>query len=218
MSAGDAVLSAKAFYAELTAELEERRGAASGAEASFGANRALSEAEVVEWLRFQAWYEREAAGFIGAWLADVHEDDAFHGLCRQVADEGRHHKLFLACLERRGLGMEGWEPEPEYVAWVQEFYPSGADTLERVAAHNVAGETGAIQGFDDLYPRLPADVQATIDKVKPDERFHVQLGRSIIVRYATTADAQARVRARTMEAFELEQAGRIAYDRRALSL
>jgi hypothetical protein len=215
---GSTAVSAKDFYVALTAELEARRADASGAEASFGANRALSEAEVVEWLRFQAWYEREAAGFIGAWLADVHEDDAFHGLCRQVADEGRHHKLFLACLERRGLGMEGWEPEPEYVAWVQDFYPAGADTLERVAAHNVAGETGAIQGFDDLYPRLPADVQTTIDKVKPDERFHVQLGRSIIVRYATTPDAQARVRARTMAAFELEQQGRIAYDRRARSL
>ena len=33
-----------------------------------------------------------------------------------------------------------------------------------------------------------------------------------------TPDAQARVRARTMAAFELEQQGRIAYDRRARSL
>ena len=113
--------------------------------------------------------------------------------------------MFLACLQRRGLDMGDWRPEPEWVAWVQEFYPGGDDTLERVAAHNITGETGAMQGFDDLAPRLPADVQATIAKVTPDERFHVQLGRSI-VRYATTADAQRRVRDRTMGAFALERA------------
>jgi hypothetical protein len=211
-------LDPRVFYASLVAELEAKRASAGEAEASFGAGRPLSEPEVVEWLRFQAWYEREAAGFIGAWLADVTEDDAFHGLCRQVHDESRHHKLFLACLQRRGLDMGDWEPEPEWVAWVQEFYPAGVDTLERVAAHNIAGETGAMQGFEDLAPRLPADVRATIAKVTPDERFHVQLGRSIIVRYATTADDQDRVRARTLGAFALEQQGRVAFERRAHQL
>jgi hypothetical protein len=207
-----------AFYDGLVAELDARRGAASAAEASFGAKRPLSEPEVIEWLRFQTWYEREAAGFIGAWLGDMGEDDAFHLLSRQVHDEARHHKLFLSCLKRRGAGMAGWEPEPEWIAWVQGFYPAGADTLERVAAHNITGEIGAMQAFDDLRPRLPPDVRAVIDKVTPDEQFHVNLGRSIVVRYATTAEAQARVRERALGAFECELQGRVAFDRRARQL
>jgi hypothetical protein len=211
-------LDPKVFYTSLLDELAERRSLVTAAEASFGAGRPLSEPEVVEWLRFQTWYEREAAGFIGAWLGDVSEDDAFHLLSRQVADEARHHKLFLACLQRRGTDMADWQPEPEWVAWVQEYYPAGSDTLERVAAHNIAGELGAMQAFDDLYPRMPADVQATIDKVKPDELFHVQLGRSVVLRHATTADAQRRVRERALGAFELEQRGRTAFERRAQSI
>jgi hypothetical protein len=154
----------RSFYDGLVAEIEARRDAASPAEASFGAQRPLSEPEVIEWLRFQTWYERQAAGFIGAWLAGVAEDDVFHLLSRQVNDEARHHRLFLSCLRRRGTGMAGWQPEPEWVAWVQEFYPAGADTLERVAAHNITGEIGAMQAFEDLRPRLPGDVQAVIDR------------------------------------------------------
>ena len=215
-AAGDlAALDPKDFYDALVREIDERRGGLSDAEASFGAGRPLSEPEVIEWLRFQTWYEREAANFIGRWLADVPENDAFHLLCRQVADEGRHHKMFLTCLERRGTDMGDWQPEPEWVEWVQGYYPQGNDTLERVAAHNITGEIGAMQAFADLYPRLPADVQATIDKVSPDEKFHVHLGRSIVLRYATTNDAQRRVYDRAMGAFALEQKGRIAFERRA---
>lgn len=206
---------ARQFYEDLVAEIETRRCAASPAEASFGAQQPLSEQEVVEWLRFQTWYEREAAGFIGGWLADVDEDDAFHLLSRQVHDEARHHKLFLACLHRRGTDMGDWCPEPEWVEWVQGWYPAGADTLERVAAHNIAGELGAMQAFEDLRPRLPADVQDVIDKVTPDEVFHVHLGRSIVSKYATSEEAQRRVRARALGAFELELKGRVAFARRS---
>ena len=204
-----------AFYDDLVADIERRRAAASAQEASFGAGRPLSEPEVVEWLRFQTWYERQAANFIGAWLSDVPEDDAFHLLCRQVHDEARHHKMFSACLARRGVGMDDWRPEPEWVRWVQEFYPAGSDTLERIAAHNITGEIGAMQAFEDLRPRLPADVQDTIDKVAPDEAFHVNLGRSLVLRYATTEDAQTRVRRRALGAFALELEGRVAFERRA---
>lgn len=206
------------FYSVLLAEIEQRRAAADQAESSFGAGRPLDDNEVIEWLRFQTWYEREAASFIGAWLADIPEDDAFHLLSRQVHDEARHHKLFLACLHRRGTDMADWAPEPEWVAWIQEFYPAGGDTLERVAAHNITGELGAMQAFEDLKPRLPADVQDTIDKVTPDEIFHVHLGRTVVRKYATTADAQRRVRDRALGAFELELKGRVAFERRAQAI
>lgn len=214
----DAGLDPKEFYRALVEEIERRRGEASPEVQSFGAQRALDEAEVIEWLRFQTWYEREAANFIGAWLADVPEDDAFHLLARQVNDEARHHKLFLARLHSRNTDMGDWEPEPEWVEWIQQWYPAGDDTLERVAAHNITGELGAIQAFEDLSPRLPEDVREVIRQIGPDEKFHVSLGRTLVHKYATTGDAQRRVADRALGAFECEQRGRIAFERRARQL
>ncbi|MEJ0068069.1 MAG: ferritin-like domain-containing protein [Pseudomonadota bacterium] len=208
----------KTFYDGLIAELTARRAAIAPARQSFGPPRPLSRAELIEWLKFQAWYELEATGFIGSWLDDVKEPEAFQGLARQVADEARHYRLFLRHLESFGGSLAGWVPEPEWVAWVSEFYRAGNDTLERVSAHNITGELGAMQAFETLLPRVPDATKRLLRKVMPDERFHVALGRTVVQRYATSADAQARVRRRVLRAFELEQAGRTAYERRMAAL
>ena len=99
-----------------------------------------------------------------------------------------------------------------------ERAPSGADTLERVAAHNLTGELGACQAFLEIKPRLPDDVQKTFDRIIPDEQFHLRLGRQIIERHCNDEDAAARVTARALGTFELEQAGRVAYNRRMAGL
>lgn len=204
----------KAFYQDLVKALEKHRDALSEAEQSFGGYQPLERAELIEWLKFQCWYEQEAAGFIGSWLRDTPESEVFVGLCRQVADEGKHYQLILSHLESLGTSMEGWTPEPEWVEWVSEFYAAGDDTLERVAAHNITGELGAMNAFDGLLPRVPDKTRAMLEKIIPDEKFHVSLGRMAVHRYATTTDRQARVRDRVMKAFELEQKGRLAFDRR----
>lgn len=207
-----------AFYDGLVANLKARREALTEAEQSFGGYQPLAREELIEWLRFQCWYEQEAAGFIGSWLRETPESDIFVGLCRQVADEGRHYKLLLSHLQSLGVSMDDWVPEPEWVNWVSEFYASGNDTLERVAAHNITGELGAMDAFDGLLPRVPASTRAVLEKIIPDEKFHVSLGRMAVHRYATTLDRQARVHARVVRAFELEQKGRLAFERRIRAL
>jgi hypothetical protein len=207
------------FYEGLLAELRELRARAARSERSFGADRPLSRDEIVAWLQFQAWYELQAAGFIGSWLATTREPEAFQGLARQVEDEARHHQLFMRYLATFGETLDGWQPEPEWVTWVCEFYArDGIDTLERVAAHNMTGEIGAMQAFESLAPRLPTEGQAVLRKVTPDEKFHVALGRAVVLRYARTAESQARVRDRVLRAFELEGAGRLAFERRVGAL
>jgi hypothetical protein len=207
------------FYDGLVTELRARRAALEPAERSFGADRPLSRAEVLEWLKFQAWYEMQAVRFIGAWLAaGTDEDDALQGLTRQIGDEARHYRLFNRNLESLGGSLREWRPEPEWTEWVCEFYASGDDTLERIAAHNITGELGAFQAFESMMPRVPASTRRVIEKVMPDEKFHIALGRAVVKRHATTADAQARVSARVWRAFELEQAGRAAYERRVAGL
>lgn len=56
----------KTFYQNLVSTLESRRDALSEAEKSFGGYQPLERAELIEWLKFQCWYEQEAAGFIGS--------------------------------------------------------------------------------------------------------------------------------------------------------
>lgn len=211
---GPPALEPTAFYQGLVAEIAERRRAVAPEAQSFGGERTMAGAELIEWVSFQAWYEREAAAFIGAWLRDIPEEDAFYALTRQVADEGRHFHLFHRHLQALGGSLDDWAPEPEWVEWIQVFYPAGDDTLERVAAHNITGEIGAVQAFETLLPRLPPETVAVLEKVMPDEDYHVGIGRSIVHRYCTTADAQRRVRDRALGAFELEQAGRVAFERR----
>lgn len=208
----------KEFYAGLVRELEAKRAALSAAEQAFGADKPMEGAELIEWLQFQCWYEREAANFIGAWLRDTPEPEAFYGLCRQIADEGVHCKLFESHLESLGASMTGWVPEPEWVEWIQVFYPAGNDTLERVCAHNITGELGALNAFTNLKQRVPEATRKVLERVMPDEEFHIALGRTLVHRYATTADRQRRVAQRVWDAFALENKGRLAYERRVASL
>lgn len=208
----------KDFYASLVDELAARRNAQSEVERNFGGDRPMAADELVEWLQFQCWYEREAANFIGSWLADTPEQEAFFGLCQQIADEARHCKLVLSHLQTFGATMDGWVPEREWVEWVQVFYANGADTLERVCAHNITGEIGVMNAFEGLRPRIPEATRQLIDKIVPDEEFHIALGRMLVHRYATTADRQERVRQRVWGAFALEEKGRLAFDRRLRSL
>jgi hypothetical protein len=206
------------FYEDLVAGLDKARAALPAEEASFF-NRPMSEAELVEWLCFQAYYEKRAAEFIGRWLADTPEDDAFMLLARQVRDEARHYQLLMRALARRGVrSLDGWRPEPEWEEWIDVWYPSGVDTLERVAAHNITGEIGAANAFVAIRPRLPADVAATIDRIMPDERFHMRLGRTLLTRHCVDDEQRARVAYRVRRTFELEQAGRAAYNRRMARL
>jgi hypothetical protein len=206
------------FYDELVAELDERRAGLEADSASFF-NRPMSEPELIEYLSFQAYYELRAAQFIGRWLSDTPEPDAFVLLAQQVEDEANHYIYFMRALERRGVtSLDGWRPEPEWEEWIDVWYPSGADTLERVAAHNLTGELGACQAFLEIKPRLPTDVQKTFERVIPDERFHLKLGRQLIERHCVSEDQRERVRARVLRTFELEQAGRLAYNRRMAHL
>jgi hypothetical protein len=206
------------LFDEVVADIEARRAALDVEEQTFF-NRPMSEPELVEYLSFQAYYEYRAAQFIGRWLSDTPERDAFVLLAQQVEDEGLHHEYCMRALAARGItSLDGWSPEPEWEEWIDGWYPSGTDTVERLAAHNLTGELGACQAFLELRPRLPADVQKVFDRIIPDEQFHMRLGRQIIDRYALDEDARERVRARAVRTFELEQAGRLAYNRRMARL
>lgn len=210
---------AASFYDQLVDELETMRSDLPDEDEKSFFNRAMTEHELVEWLSFQAYYEYRAAQFIGRWLSDTPERDAFVLLAQQVEDEGLHYEYCMRALERRGVtSIDGWKPEPEWEEWIDGWYPSGADTIERVAGHNLAGELGACNAFVDIKTRVPDDVVKTLDRIIPDEHFHMRIGKTVVDAYAVTDDQKERVRARVLHTFELEQAGRAAYNRRMVRL
>jgi hypothetical protein len=210
---------ADSYAQDLLAHIEGRREAISDPDEQTFFNRELSEQELIEWLSFQAYYELRAAQFIGGWLADTPERDALVLLAQQVEDEALHYELCMRALARRGVtSLDRWRPEPEWEEWIDAWYPSGTDTIERVAAHNLTGELGACQAFLQIRPRLPEDVRKAFDRIIPDERFHIRLGQQIVDSYCRTEDDRARVLLRVDRTFELEQAGRLAYNRRMARL
>jgi hypothetical protein len=125
----------------------------------------------------------------------------------------------MRALERRGVtSIDNWKPEPEWEEWIDVWYPSGNDTIERVASHNLAGELGACNAFVEIKTRVPDDVVKTLDRIIPDEHFHMRIANTLIDKYATDEDQQGRVRERVNRTFELEQVGRVAYNRRMVNL
>ncbi len=207
------------YYDELVEMLESMRADLPAEEERSFFNRAMTDRELVEWLSFQAYYELRAAQFIGGWLATTPERDAFVLLAQQVEDEGLHYEYCMRALERRGVtSIDNWKPEPEWEEWIDRWYPSGADTIERVAGHNLAGELGACNAFVDIKTRVPDDVVKTLERIIPDEHFHMRIGKTVVDTYAVTDDQRERVRLRVVRTFELEQAGRAAYNRRMVNL
>ena len=207
------------YWTELVDHIELRRAAIDDPNGANFFNRPLSEHELVEWLSFQAYYELRACQFIGGWLATTPEPDALVLLAQQVEDEALHYEYCMRALARRGItSLDRWRPEPEWEEWIDVWYPSGADTIERVAAHNLTGELGACQAFLQVRPRLPLDVQKAFDRIIPDEQFHMKLGRRLIRDHCHTEDDRARVLARVDRTFDLEQGGRLAYNRRMARL
>lgn len=204
---------------ELVARLNQMRADLPDQEEKTFFNRAMTDQELVEWLSFQAYYELRAAQFIGKWLADTPERDALVLLAQQVEDEALHYEYCMRALEKRGItSLDHWRPEPEWEEWIDGWYPAGTDTLERVAAHNLAGELGACDAFVDITPRVPDDVVKTLERIIPDEHFHMRIGRTLVDKYATDEDRRERVWQRVKGTFEMEQAGRLAYNRRMVRL
>ena len=207
-------MSASAFYDELVSSIEESQANAPSEEATFFAGK-FSEGQVLEFLKFQCYYERAAAEFIAGWLPHTPEIDMFALLAQQVRDEALHYQLHMKSLSKLGVQtLDDYKLEPEWVEWIDEWYPTGDDTIERVAAHNVTGEIGAYKAFEEAYDLVPRFVQKTLDRILPDERFHVKLGKQCVIKYCITEEQQQRVRDRVDHTLVLQQRARSAFNRR----
>ncbi|MGH7368539.1 MAG: ferritin-like domain-containing protein [Candidatus Rokuibacteriota bacterium] len=143
--------------------------------------------------------EIEATEIAARWLVTTTEVEVKMAFARQAGDEAKHYRMIADRLAELGLDVRGFDPLA--TGWGPLFkYLDGLETtVERVAAGQFTREAIAVvknRQFIEFCDRAGDRLTATLyrDVIEPDERFHHQLGRSLLLKLATTPEAQESAR------------------------
>ena len=154
--------------------------------------------------------EIEATEIAARWLTTTPEVDVKMAFARQVGDEAKHYRMIADRLRELGFDARGFDPLARGYGPLFGYLDTLATTVERVAAGQFTREAIAViknRQFIEFCDRAGDRATATLyrDVIEPDERFHHELGRSLLLRYASAPEAQERARraaARTLELAE----------------
>jgi bacterioferritin (cytochrome b1) len=169
---------------------------------------------VVNLLKVALKNEIEASESAARWMATTPEIDVKLALARQVGDEAKHYRLIADRLAELGFDAAGFDPLAKGYGPLFRFLDTLPTTVERVAAGQFTREAIAIvknRQFIEFCEAAGDLVTARLYReiIEPDERHHHQLGRRLLLRYATTPERQEAARrasARTLELAEELQA------------
>jgi 1,2-phenylacetyl-CoA epoxidase catalytic subunit len=169
---------------------------------------------VVNLLKVALKNEIEASEIAARWMVTSDEVDVKLALARQVGDEARHYRLVADRLKELGFDARSFNPLAKGYGPLFEYLRTLTTTVERAAAGQFTREAIAIvknRQFIEFCERAGDRTTAALyrDTIEPDERYHHELGRAILLRYAATPEAQEKARkaaARTLEMAEELQA------------
>jgi rubrerythrin len=162
--------------------------------------------------------EIEATECAASWIPTTREVDVKLALARQAGDEAKHYRLIEERLGELGVDTTRFDPGPR--SPMLEYLTSLTTTVERVAAGQFTREALAVVRNDEFMRFCTSrgdDSTAALyrDVIQPDERHHHELGRSLLAKLATTAEAQdaaRRAAQRTLElAEELQEIARMKF-------
>jgi bacterioferritin (cytochrome b1) len=169
---------------------------------------------VVNLLKVALKNELEATEIAARWLVGTDDVAVKLALARQVGDEAKHYRLIADRLGALGVDASALNPLEKGYGPLFQYLATLETTVERVAAGQFTREAIAVvknRQFIEFCERVGDRDTATLyrDVIEPDERYHHELGRMLLLRLAVTADAQAaaaRAAQRTLElAEELQQ-------------
>jgi uncharacterized ferritin-like protein (DUF455 family) len=154
--------------------------------------------------------EVEATEIAARWLVGTDDVRVKMAFARQAGDEAKHFRMIADRLRELGFDPDGIDPLAGGYGPLFKYLDSLATTVERVAAGQFTREAIAVvknRQFIEFCDRVGDKVTAALyrDVIEPDERYHHELGRSLLLRLATTDDAQAsaaRAARRTLELAE----------------
>jgi len=137
--------------------------------------------------------EIRAGEIFGSWLKSTPELDVKKTLARAVHEEYEHADFLEEALRQKGAAPYDYQPLPAQMAMFNAF-EGLSSTVERIAAFPMAGEGVA----DYLIAKslgagtVPSWVTTPYKKIHADEEEHGNYPFDILVKYATTVDAQDR--------------------------
>jgi len=169
---------------------------------------------VVNLLKVALKNEVEASESAARWMSTTPEIDVKLALARQVGDEAKHYRLIADRLAELGFDARGFNPLAKGYGPLFQYLDTLTTTVERVAAGQFTREAIAIvknRQFIEFCEAVGDGATARLyrETIEPDERHHHELGRRLLLRYATTPETQEAARrasARTLELAEELQA------------
>jgi hypothetical protein len=154
--------------------------------------------------------ELEATEIAARWLVTTDDVPVKLALARQVGDEARHYRLIAERLGALGVDAGSVDPLAGGYGPLFKYLDTLTTTVERVAAGQFTREAIAVvknRQFIEFCERVGDKDTAALyrDTIEPDERYHHELGRRLLLRLATTPatqDAATRAARRTLELAE----------------
>ncbi len=155
---------------------------------------------VKQLLRVALKNEFEAMDLAAHWCSDTPEPDAKLALARQAGDEAKHYRWIEERLHALGDSLEGFSPMASGESPLLLHLKRLRSTVERAAAGQFTREAIAV-ARNEVFARFcdeKGDLETARlyrERIQPDEQHHHELGRRLLVKYATTDDLQAKARA-----------------------
>jgi uncharacterized ferritin-like protein (DUF455 family) len=140
--------------------------------------------------------EIEATEIAARWLTTTDDVSVKLAFARQVGDEAKHYRMIVDRLRALGFDAGAFDPLAKGYGPLFTYLTTLGTTVERVAAGQFTREAIAVvknRQFIEFCEHAGDRETATMyrDVIEPDERYHHELGRSLLLRLATTPEAQA---------------------------
>jgi uncharacterized ferritin-like protein (DUF455 family) len=139
--------------------------------------------------------EIEATEIAARWLVTTDDLDVKLALARQVGDEAKHYRMIADRLRALGFDAKSFDPLAKGYGPLFQYLDTLTTTVERVAAGQFTREAIAVvknRQFIEFCEHARDRETAAMyrDVIEPDERYHHELGRTLLLRLATTQEAQ----------------------------
>ena len=152
--------------------------------------------------------EIEATEIAARWLVTSDDVQVKLALARQVGDEAKHYRLIAERLRSLGVDVSTLDPLAGGYGPLFKYLDTLTSTVERVAAGQFTREAIAVvknRQFIEFCERVGDRDTAALyrDTIEPDERYHHELGRRLLLRLADTPESQAAAAAAARRTLEL---------------
>jgi hypothetical protein len=155
--------------------------------------------EIVRRLKIALKNEIEASELAAQWMPSTPEIDVKLSLARQAGDEAKHYRLIEKHLGTLGVDTSTFNPLADGYGPMFQLLLTFKTTVERVAAAQLTRESLALKKNEQFIEFCAAAGDHKTagfyrTEIQPDEEWHVDLGKRVLEKYATTEELQQKAR------------------------